>query len=135
MASRDEWFAIHTSIPDESSPTSVGASKNATVGFYVDPEAIPALRSAFEEAIQEMVWARDAMDEMRSLAGGSVNPVVDKFLVALAEVGYGEQGSAVMAAESAIKEYQNVIEQLDVIAGGYQNVEDAVQDHLRRIQP
>jgi hypothetical protein len=135
MASRDEWFAIHTSSPGESSPTTVGAAKNATVGFYVDPDAAPVLRTAFEEAIEEMKLARQAMQDMRLLGGGSVNPVVDKFLAALAEVGYGEQGSVVMAADSAIAEYQNVIDQLEFIMVGYQNREEAIKDHLGRLQP
>ena len=135
MASRDEWFAIHTSPPGESSPTTVGAAKNATAGFYVAPEAAPALRAAFEEAISEMRQARDAMRQMRYMRGGSVNPVVDKYLAALAEVGYGEQGSVVTAAESAIAEYQNVIKQLDLIMAGYQNQDDAIKDYLRRLRP
>lgn len=103
-------------------------------GFSVDPEAVPALRTAFEEAIQEMVLARDAMYEMRSQAGESVNPVVDKYLAALREMGYGEQVSATMAADSAIAEYQDVIGQLNQIMVGCQNREEAIVDRLRRLR-
>jgi hypothetical protein len=74
------------------------------------------------------------MDNMRYLHGRTVNPVVDKYVAALAEVGYGKQGSVVAAAESAITEYQNVIEQLDRVVAGYEVSDDEAADRQNRLR-
>lgn len=121
MSGRDEWFEIHAS--DQVKPES-GVVKGTTSGFFVDPDAAPAMRKGFEEAIQEMRKARTVMQDMRLLGGGSVNPVVDKVVAALAGVGYGEESSVTAAADSAMVEYQSVIEQLDRAMGAYQGTED-----------
>lgn len=125
MASRDEWFAIHTADSGDGSLTKPGGPRRLAGGFRIDPEAVPAIRVAFEEAIQEMIQARSAMHDMQFLGGGSVNPVVDKYIHALVQVGYGDQGSVTMAADSAVAEYQSVIEQLDRVMAGYQGTNNS----------
>lgn len=131
MASRDEWFTIHTS--GDGSSSSVGSGQVAG-GFQIDPEHIPAVRAAFEAALQEMVMARQVMRSMWYLGGESVNPVVDKYVAAVAEVGYGDQGSVTMAVDSAAAEYRNVILQLDTIMAGYANREEEIADRLGRLR-
>jgi hypothetical protein len=121
MTSRDEWFAVH--VAGEHALTKPNGPRRLGGHFRVAPEAAPAIRAAFEEAIQEMYEARKAMNQMQFVAGGSVNPVVDKYVAALAEVGYGDEGSVTMAADSAMAEYQSVIEQLDRAMAGYQENE------------
>ncbi len=120
MASRDEWFAINTAGSEDGSLSKSAGPRRLTGGFRIDPEAAPAIRIAFEEASGEMFSARQSMHEMQFLRGEGVNPVVDKFIAALAEVGYGDQGSVTKAVDSALAEYQNVIEQLDRVMTGYQ---------------
>ena len=134
MASRDEWFAIHTADPGDGSLTKSAGPRRLAGGFRIDPEGAPAIRAAFEEAIQEVYFARDAMHEMQYLAGRGVNPVVDKYVSALAEVGYGNQGSVTMAADSAVAEYQSVIEQLDRVMAGYQDSNDSATGQFGRLQ-
>ena len=134
MASRDDWFAINTGDSGDGSLTKSGGPKRLAGGFRVDPEAAPAIRTAFEEAIQEMRLAVGAMRDMQYLHGGGVNPVVDKYVDALVEVGYGDQGSVTMAANSAMTEYQNVIEQLDRVIAGYQGANDSVKGEFDRFQ-
>lgn len=122
MAGRDEWFAINASGPAERSlEKGAGAKAIATGGggFLVEPEAAPLVRAGFEGAIEEMVRARNAARDMRYLSGVSVNPVVDKYLAALEQVGYGEEGSVTMAADSAVTAYQDVIDQLDRAMASY----------------
>lgn len=132
MTGRDEWFSIYTDNSGEGSLTKSAGPRSLSGGFRVDPEAAPAIRAAFEEAVQEMYEARKTMRAMQYMGGGRVNPVVDKYVAALAEVGYGDQGSVTMAADSAIAEYQNVVAQLDQVMGGYQAREDSIADELRR---
>jgi hypothetical protein len=119
MASRDEWFAIHTAGSGEGSLTKSAGPRRLAGGFSVDWEAAPAIRAAFEEAIQEMYEARKAMRDMQYVRNAGVNPVVDKYLAALVEVGYGDQSSVTMVANSAVAEYQSVIEQLDRVMADY----------------
>jgi hypothetical protein len=125
MTSRDEWFAIHAADSGDGSLTKSAGPRSLAGGFRVDPEDVPAIRAAFEEAVNEMSEARRAMNQMQFGGGGSVNPVVDKFVAALADVGYGDQGSVTMAADTAVAEYQNVIKQLDQVMAGYQETEAA----------
>lgn len=125
MTGRDEWFSIYTD--NSGSLTKSAGPRSLAGGFRVDPEAVPAIRAAFEEAVQEMLQARYAMTQMQIMPGASVNPVVDKYVVALAEVGYGDDGSVTMAADSAVAEYQRVIEQLDRLMAGYQENEQAAE--------
>jgi hypothetical protein len=134
MTSRDEWFAIHAAGPGESALTKPSGPQRLGGHFRVAPEAAPAIRAAFEEAIQEMYEARRAMNQMQFIAGGSVNPVVDKFVAALAEMGYGDEGSVTMAADSAMAEYQSVIEQLDRAMAGYQGDDDSNAEAFRRLR-
>jgi hypothetical protein len=56
--------------------------------------------------------------------------VVDKYAAALAEVGYGDQGSVTSAADSAIAEYQSVIEQLDRLMAGYRENEEPKENRF-----
>ncbi|TDV45568.1 hypothetical protein [Actinophytocola oryzae] len=132
MASRDEWFS--TNISGDGSLTKSGAPRHLAGGFRVDPAAAPAVRAAFEEAILMLKKARRAMTDMQFLSGGSVNPVVDRYLSVLAEVGYGDRGSVTMAADSAAAEYQSVIDQLDRVMAGYQGSEDEAQSRTRRLR-
>lgn len=134
MASRDEWFSIFTGDSGEGSLTKSGAPRRLGGGFRVDPEAAPAIRTAFEEAVGEMRLAQKAMRDMQYMRGGSVNPVVDKYLGALAEMGYGDNGSVTIAADSAVAEYQNVMDQLDRVMGEYTNSDAAAEGRQRRLQ-
>lgn len=139
MSGRDEWFAVYASAPAESAPaekslTKPGSPRSPAGGFRVDPETAPALRAAFQEAIEEMSLAREAMREMRYMRGTSVNPVVDKYLAALAETGYGTEGSVTIAAESAITTYQSVIDQLDRIMAAYRDSDEQAQGHHKRLR-
>lgn len=134
MVGQGERFAIHTSDSGEGSLTKAGGPRPVGVGFSVDPEAAPAIKTAFEEAIREMQLARQAMRDMRYAQSGPVNPVVDKFVAALAELGYGEQGSVVAAAESAIAEYQNVVEQLDQVVASYRGSDEQAADQQNRLR-
>lgn len=126
MASRDEWFAIHASGPAETALSKSPGAATATGGggFLVDPEAIPAVRTGFETAIQEMILAQRAAQEMGQMQGEGVNPVVDKYMSALLDCAVGEEGSFTMAAESAIAAYQGVIEQLEAAMAGYGNSDE-----------
>ena len=129
MAGKGEWFRSGTgSLTPSSGP------RPAAVGFSVDPEAAPAIKTAFEEAIAEMHLARQAMRDMRYLHGGTVNPVVDKYVAALAEVGYGDQGSVTMTADSAIAAYKNVVEQLDRIVADYKDSDDEAAGRQNRLR-
>jgi hypothetical protein len=134
MVSQEEWFAPHASDSGGGSLTPSSGPRPVSVGFSVDPEAAPAIKTAFEEAIEEMQQARRAMDQMRYLAGGHVNPVVDKYVAALAETGYGDQGSVMTAAESAIAEYQSVIEQLNQVVAGYQDSDEEAAGRQSRVR-
>ncbi len=120
MASRDEWFEIFASGEPEKSLTKSGTPSPVGGRFRVDPEAAPAMRAGFEEAVHEMALARAAALEFNSLRGGSVNPVVDKYMAAMIDRATGDEGSVVAAADSAIAEYQRVIEQLDAAMAGYE---------------
>jgi hypothetical protein len=73
------------------------------------------------------------MNDMQFARGGRVNPVVDKYVAALAEVGYGDHGSVSMAADSAIAEYQNVVHQLDRVMAGYKDNDDQAREESRRL--
>ena len=134
MVSQEEWFAIHTGDSGGGSLTKSGGPRRVGVGFSVDPEAAPAIKTAFEEALREMQLARQAMLEMRFMRSGPVNPVVDKYVAALAELGYGEQGSVVAAADSAIAEYQNVVKQLDRVVAGYKDSDEQAADQQNRLR-
>lgn len=134
MASRDEWFAINTEDSGDGSLTKSGGPRRLAGGFRVAPEAAPAIKAAFEDAVREMRLAQDAMRDMQFMRGGNVNPVVDKYVAALAEVGYGDQGSVTMAADSAVTEYQNVIEQLDRVMAGYEDTDSSVEGEQRRLR-
>lgn len=134
MASRDEWFAIHTADSGDGSLSKSAGPRSLAGGFRIDSEAAPAVRTAFEEAVNEMQLAQDAINDLQFQRGGNVNPVVDKYVGRLAEVAYGDQGSATMAADSAITEYQNVIDQLNQVMAGYKNIDDQAQDVARRLR-
>lgn len=134
MVSQEEWITVHTGDSGGGSLTPSSGPRPVRVGFRVDPEAAPAIKAAFEDAVLEMQQARRVMDDMRYLHGGTVNPVVDKYVAALAEVGYGKQGSVVAAAESAIAEYQNVIEQLDRVVAGYEASDDEAAGRQNRLR-
>ena len=126
MVSRDQWFSIHASGPAETSLSKTQGAATATGngGFLVDPEAIPAVKAGFESAIQEMILARRAANAMDDFRGESVNPVVDKYMAALIDRATGEEGSFMVAADSAITAYQDVIDQLDAIVAGYHGGDD-----------
>jgi hypothetical protein len=133
MASRDEWFAIHTADSGDGSLSKSSGPRRLAGGFRIDSEAAPAVRTAFEGAIQEMQQAKTVMHNMRYLRVPGVNPVVDKYVAALVEVGYGDNGSVTMAADSAVTEYQNVVDQLNQVTAGYKNSDDQAQDVARRL--
>lgn len=127
MVDRDEWFAVHASGPAAQALGAVGSAAVAPTGgggFRVEPEAAPLVRAGFEDAIQEMQLARRAVQDMAYLGDESVNPVVDKYLAALGEMAYGEEGSVTMAADSAMAAYQDVIDQLDRAMAAYQDTDD-----------
>ncbi len=134
MVSQDEWFAIHTSSSGNGSLTKSAGPRSVGGGFSVDPEAAPAIKAAFEDAIAEMHIARRAMTDMQFLGGARVNPVVDKYAAAMARVGYGDEGSVVTAAESAIAEYQNVIEQLDRLIADYEDSDEQATALQKRVR-
>lgn len=134
MAGQEEGLAPHTGDSSGGSLTPSSGPKPVSVGFSIDPEAAPAVKTAFEGAIAEMRQARRVMTDMQFLGGGGVNPVVDKYVAALAELGYGEQGSVVAAAESAIAEYQNVIKQLDRMITDYQDSDEQAAARQKRLQ-
>ena len=131
MTGRDEWFSIYTD--NSGSLTKSAGPRSLAGGFRVDPEAAPAIRAAFEEAVQEMYQARRAMDQMQFIHGLGVNPVVDKFITALAEMGYGDQGSVTVATDSAVAEYQSVIEQLDRVMASYQSSDAGGKSQLEQL--
>lgn len=133
MTSRDEWFAIHTTDSGDGSLSKSSGPRRLAGGFSIDSEAVPAVRTAFEGAVREMQLAKDSMNNLRFMRGGSVNPVVDKYVAALAEVGYGDNGSVTMAADSAVAEYQHVVDQLNQVMAGYENSDDQAQDQARRL--
>ncbi len=119
MASKDEWFEIYASAEPEKSLTKSGAPTHVGGRFHVDPDAAPAMRAGFAQAMHEMRAARDAAQELNNLGGESVNPVVDKYMAAMIDRATGDEGSVRAAADSAIAEYQSVIEQLDAAMAGY----------------
>src|SRR5882757_5034382 len=124
MVSRDQWFSIHASGPAETSLSKTPGTAPTPGGFKVDPEAIPAVRTGFEEAIAEMRLAKRTAQEMSYLQGEGVNPVVDKYMAAMIDRAAGEEGSVIMAADTAIAAYQDVIDQLDASLVAYRGGED-----------
>lgn len=121
MVARDEWFSIHAT---QAEPDKDGAGATPTVSFRVDPEYVPAVKTAFTEAIQEMTLARQAAQEMAFVDDGDVDPVLEKYLRAMLDRATGEEGSFTVAADSAIKAYQSVIDQLDQAIVAYQQLDD-----------
>lgn len=130
MVGRDEWFAIYASGPAEtalSKTPGAAAAPMGGAGFLVEPEAIPAVKAGFEEAIDEMQLAKEAANDMQFLHGASVNPVVDKYVAAMLDRATGEEGSVTVAADSAIAAYQDVIDQLDRAMADYRGGDDAAE--------
>lgn len=127
MAGRDEWFKINASGGPEKALTKSGTPSTVSGSFRVDPDAAPAVRAGFERAIEKMRLAREAAQEFNNLGGESVNPVVDKYMAAMIDRATGDEGSVVMAADSAIAEYQSVIDQLDAAMAGYRSDDESAE--------
>lgn len=123
MPDETSWIGIR--VPDPATPLgAAGSATTPTAGFRIDPAAVPQVRNAFEEAMQEMINAKRAAFVFTRWQGHGANPVVDKYLAAMIDRAVGPEGSLTTAADSAIAAYQAVIDQLDAAVATYAAADD-----------
>ena len=130
MVGRDEWFAVHApkTTVDRASASSVASGG----GFQVDPEVAPAVRAHFEEAIAAMQRAQRTARQFNDVDGEGVNPVVDRYMTAMIDRATGDEGSVVVAADSAIAVYRSVIDQLNQVIASYHGIDEVAAAEFGR---